>query len=109
MDIGIAVGGAIFVERASGPPGSGRLLISSKGGRVLPVVLGIVVFVSIAIPVVNLIVDVVYPLLDPRVRYGSGSHSSNARSKWSRGRAPTTVAFGSPPSNSITVGRERTP
>ena len=109
MDIGIAFGGAIFVERAFGLPGIGRLLVSSLGGRDLPVVLGIVVFVSMAILIVNLIVDLVYPLLDPRVGYGSGSHSSNARSKWSRGRAPTTVALGSPPSNSMTVGSERTP
>jgi len=79
------------------------------GGRDLPVVLGVVVFVSMAILIVNLIVDLIYPLLYPRVGYGSGSHSSNARSKWSRGRAPTTVALGSPPANSITVGNERTP
>jgi peptide/nickel transport system permease protein len=53
--------------------------------------------------------DLVYPLLDPRIRYGSGSHSSNARSKWPRGRAPTTVALGSPSANRITVGSDRTP
>ena len=41
--------------------------------------------------------------------YASGSHSSNARSKWPRGRAPTTVALGSPSANKITVGSERTP
>ena len=38
-----------------------------------------------------------------------GSQSSNARSKWPRGRAPTTVALGSPSANNITVGSERTP
>ena len=109
MDVGIAFGGAIFVERAFGLPGIGRLLVTSLGGRDLPVVLGIVVLVTTAILLFNLVVDLLYPLLDPRIGYGSGSHSSNARSKWLRGRAPTTVALGSPPANSITVGNERTP
>ena len=109
MDVGIAFGGAIFVERAFGLPGIGRLLVTSLGGRDLPVVLGIVVFVSTAILLVNLVVDLLYPLLDPRIGYGSGSHSSNARSKWPRGRAPTTVALSSPSAKSITVGSERTP
>ena len=109
MDVGIAFGGAIFVERAFGLPGIGRLLVTSLGGRDLPVVLGIVVFVTTAILLFNLVVDLLYPLLDPRIGYGSGSHSSNARSKWLRGRAPTTVALGAPPANSITVGNDRTP
>jgi peptide/nickel transport system permease protein len=109
MDVGIAFGGAIFVERAFGLPGIGRLLVTSLGGRDLPVVLGIVVFVTTAILLFNLAVDLLYPLLDPRIGYGSGSHSSNARSKWLRGRAPTTVALGAPPANSITVGNDRTP
>ena len=109
MDVGIAFGGAIFVERAFGLPGIGRLLVTSLGGRDLPVVLGIVVLVTTAILLFNLVVDLLYPLLDPRIGYGSGSHSSNARSKWLRGRAPTTVALGSPPANSITVGNESTP
>ena len=107
MDIGIAFAGAIFVERAFGLPGVGRLLVSSLGGRDLPVILGIVVLVTTAILVFNLIVDLLYPLLDPRIGYGS--QSAKARSKWFRGRAPTTVALGSPSAKSITVGSERTP
>ena len=109
MDIGLAFAGAIFVERAFGLPGIGRLLIASLGGRDLPVVLGIVIVVTTAILFFNLVVDLLYPLLDPRVGYASGSQSSNARSKWPRGRAPTTVALGSPSANRITVGSERTP
>ena len=108
MDLGLAFAGAIFVERAFGLPGVGRLLISSLGGRDLPVILGIVVLVTTAILFFNLIVDLIYPLLDPRI--GSArSQSAKARSKWLRGRAPTTVARGSPPSKRITVGSERTP
>jgi peptide/nickel transport system permease protein len=109
MDLGIAFGGAIFVERAFGLPGIGKLLISSLGGRDLPVILGIVVLVTTAILFFNLLVDLLYPFLDPRIGFGSQSQSPKARSKWLRGRAPTTVALGSPPSNRITVGSERTP
>ena len=109
MDMGIAFGGAIFVERAFGLPGVGKLLIASLGGRDLPVILGIVVIVTTAILLFNLIVDLLYPLLDPRIGYGSRSQSAKARSKWLRGRAPTTVALGSPAAKSITVGSERTP
>jgi peptide/nickel transport system permease protein len=109
MDVGIAFGGAIFVERAFGLPGVGRLLVASLGGRDLPVILGIVLLVAAAILLANLVVDLLYPWLDPRIGYASGSQSANARSKWWRGRAPSTVALGSPSANSITVGRERTP
>ena len=109
MDMGIAFGGAIFVERAFGLPGVGKLLISSLGGRDLPMILGIVVLVTTAILVFNLLVDLLYPLLDPRIGYGSRSQSAKARSKWLRGRAPTTVTLASAPANRITVGSERTP
>ena len=109
MDMGLAFGGVIFVERAFGLPGVGRLLISSLGGRDLPVILGIVVLVTTAIVVFNLLVDLLYPLLDPRIGFGGTSQSAKARSKWWRGRAPTTLVRGSPASNRITVGNERTP
>lgn len=69
MDIGIAFSGAIFVERAFGLPGIGPLLFGSLARRDLPVILGIVVLVTTAILVFNLIVDLLYPLLDPRVRH----------------------------------------
>ena len=71
MDLGIAFGGAIFVERAFGLPGIGKLLISSLGGRDLPVILGIVVLVTTAILFFNLLVDLLYPLLDPRIGFGA--------------------------------------
>ena len=49
------------------------------------------------------------PIARPRIGYGSASQSAKARSKWLRGRAPTTVALGSPAAKRITVGSERTP
>ena len=85
-------------------PGIRRPQVSSLGGPTPEPSL-----VTIVILLVNLVVDLVHPVLDPRIRYTSGSHSSNARSKWPRGRAPTTVALGSPSANNITVGSDRTP
>ena len=69
MDVGIAFSGAIFVERAFNLPGIGPLLFQALARRDLPVILGIVVLVTTAILVFNLIVDLLYPLLDPRVRH----------------------------------------
>ncbi len=68
MDVGIAFSGAIFVERAFGLPGIGPLLFTALARRDLPVILGVVMLVTTAILVFNLLVDLVYPLLDPRVR-----------------------------------------
>jgi peptide/nickel transport system permease protein len=85
MDVGIAFSGAIFVERAFNLPGIGPLLFQSLARRDLPVILGIVVLVTTAILVFNLIVDLLYPLLDPRVRH---THGSPARSPRRVKRAP---------------------
>ena len=76
MDVGIAFSGAIFVERAFNLPGIGPLLFQALARRDLPVILGIVVLVTTVILVLNLIVDLLYPLLDPRVR-----HTSSARER----------------------------
>ena len=110
MDIGLALGGAIFVERAFGLPGIGRLLIASLGGRDLPVMLGIVRRRDDRDPALQPASSTWSTRCSTRASATSaGSQSSNARSKWPRGRAPTTVALGSPSANRITVGSESTP
>ena len=57
----------------------------------------------------GLVFAAIYARMIRANRIGYGSQASKARSKWPRGRAPTTVALGSPPANRITVGSERTP
>jgi peptide/nickel transport system permease protein len=79
MDVGIAFSGAIFVERACNLPGIGPLLFQSLARRDLPVILGIVVLVTTAILVFNLIVDLLYPLLDPRITHTSGAGARSPR------------------------------
>ena len=79
MDVGIAFSGAIFVERAFNLPGIGPLLFQSLARRDQPVILGIVVLVTTAILLFNLIVDLLYPLLDPRITHTSGSMARTPR------------------------------
>ena len=71
-DAGFAFGGVIFIERVFGLPGLGGMMLEGLNRRDPPLVLGVVVFVSIAIVLMNLIVDVLYTFLDPRVRESSG-------------------------------------
>jgi peptide/nickel transport system permease protein len=70
MDIGLALGGAIFTESVYSLPGLGNMAIRSIENLDLPVVQGIVVFATIAVIVFNLLVDVAYAWIDPRIRLG---------------------------------------
>ena len=68
MDFGIALGGAAWTEVVFGLPGLGQTIYLSVQTENWPVVQGIVIFTSICVIVVNLLVDVVYAVIDPRVR-----------------------------------------
>ncbi len=68
MDIGLALGGAIFTETVYGLPGLGKTVIQSIETFDLPVTQGIVVFSTICIITFNLIVDILYAWIDPRIR-----------------------------------------
>jgi peptide/nickel transport system permease protein len=67
MDVGVAFGGVVFIETAFSMPGVGRRLVQALPAQDLPVVMGVVLVVSVAVVIANLIVDLVYPFLDPRV------------------------------------------
>jgi peptide/nickel transport system permease protein len=69
MDLGIALGGAIFIEYIYGLPGLGRVAVQSLQHLDLPTIQGIVVFTTICVVVLNLIVDILYAFMDPRVRF----------------------------------------
>jgi peptide/nickel transport system permease protein len=68
MDIGLALGGAIFTETIFSLPGLGRPALQAVTTFDLPTVQGIVVFGTLAIIVFNLIVDLLYAVIDPRIR-----------------------------------------
>jgi peptide/nickel transport system permease protein len=68
MDIGLALGGAIFTESVFGLPGLGQRALLALEGFDLPAVMGIVVFATVCVIVFNLIVDLLYAVIDPRIR-----------------------------------------
>jgi peptide/nickel transport system permease protein len=68
LDIGLAMGGAIFTETVFGLPGLGQTAIGSITNFDLPVTEGVIVFGTTCIIVANLVVDLVYAWVDPRIR-----------------------------------------
>jgi len=68
MDLGIFLASAVFVETVFGLPGIGTLLVNATIRLDLPVLVGITVFVTVIVLAFNLVVDLAYALLDPRVR-----------------------------------------
>jgi peptide/nickel transport system permease protein len=70
LDIGFLLGGAILVEAVFNIPGVGRLAFDSIQNSDLPMIQGTVLLGAFFIVVMNLVVDVSYAFLDPRVRFG---------------------------------------
>ena len=68
MDIGVALGGAIFTENVYSLPGLGQTALDSISNFDLAVTQGIVVFATISIIMFNLLVDLLYAVIDPRIR-----------------------------------------
>jgi peptide/nickel transport system permease protein len=68
MDFGIALGGAAWTEVVFGLPGLGETIYLSVQTENWPVVQGIVIFTSLCVIAVNLLVDLLYAVVDPRVR-----------------------------------------
>lgn len=67
--IGHLVSGAIVVELVFGWPGLGRLLVTAMQNRDIPILLGMFLLVAVSVVIVNLLTDIVYGWLDPRIRY----------------------------------------
>ena len=65
----VAIGGAVVTESVFAIPGLGRLTIDAILRRDYPVIQGIVLLFSFLYVLVNLMVDVTYTLVDPRIRY----------------------------------------
>ncbi len=74
INAGTILGGSVLVEQIFALPGMGTLILNSiltKDVTVVPVVL---VFAAVTVVVANLLTDVTYVLLDPRVRYGNSDN-----------------------------------
>ena len=66
--LGALLSGAVIVESVFSRPGLGQVLVSAVNARDLPVVSGVVIFVALVYVVANVLVDLAYTLIDPRMR-----------------------------------------
>lgn len=69
LDIASIIGGAIITESIFGWPGVGRLYIGAIGAVDYPVIMAVVMAIGIGIVAMNIVADILYGVLDPRVRY----------------------------------------
>ncbi|MDE0446587.1 MAG: ABC transporter permease [Spirochaetaceae bacterium] len=69
LQLPILVGGAVIMENIFNLPGLGRLMLDALRDRDYPVVQGTNLFFGVAVLAINLLIDLVYAVLDPRVRY----------------------------------------
>jgi peptide/nickel transport system permease protein len=69
LQFAILMGGAVLTETVFSWPGVASFLVRSIGSRDWPAIQGSVVFIAIFISAINLIVDITYSFIDPRVRY----------------------------------------
>jgi peptide/nickel transport system permease protein len=70
IDLGALMGGAIITETVFNRPGLGLMIYNAIGARDLPVVSGGVLFATLVYVIANLVVDVAYAYVDPRIRLG---------------------------------------
>jgi peptide/nickel transport system permease protein len=71
VQVGYLLGGTVIVETVFAWPGLGSLLVQGVGNRDFPVVQGVTLIIAVTFVLVNLLVDLIYGYLDPRVRLGS--------------------------------------
>ena len=69
MQLPILVGGSVIMENLFALPGLGRLMVNALNERDYPVVSGVNLFFATVVVGANLFIDLIYPYLDPRVRY----------------------------------------
>ncbi len=68
MQLSMIFGGSVVIETIFSMPGLGTLLMSSINGRDYPAIMGIVFIISLSVCVINLLVDLVYAAVDPRIK-----------------------------------------
>ena len=91
MDVGYWMANVLFIETVFSLPGVGHLLTQSLARRDLPVLMAITVIVALLIVILNLVVDVAYGMLDPRVRFGTKRGKRKAQ-QFRAGSAPVGSA-----------------
>ena len=78
LSVGAMMSGAVVVETVFGYPGIGRLIYDAVVARDYPLLQGAFLLSTVAIVGANLMADLTYPLLDPRVRRARGADTAEA-------------------------------
>ncbi|MFA7412756.1 MAG: ABC transporter permease, partial [Tissierellaceae bacterium] len=68
LEFGELLGGAILTETVFSWPGIGRLMVESINRKDVPMVLGTIIVFAVGFSIVNLIVDILYAYIDPRIK-----------------------------------------
>jgi peptide/nickel transport system permease protein len=68
LQLGTLIGGAVITEYVFALPGVGRLVVDAVFARDYPLVQGVILLIAVGFIVSNLLVDVLYGLIDPRIR-----------------------------------------
>ena len=71
IEMGYLLGGTFIVEQLFALPGLGRLLVNAISQREYALVQGSVLFIALNFVIINLIVDLIYSVIDPRISYGN--------------------------------------
>ena len=69
LQLPILIGGAVIMENIFNLPGLGRLMVNALTDRDYPLISGVNLFFATGVVLFNLLIDLIYPYLDPRVRY----------------------------------------
>jgi peptide/nickel transport system permease protein len=69
LDLGLLLGGAVLTEHTFSLPGLGQFAVNAIFSRDLPEIMGVTLLAGFFVVLANLIVDVLYAVIDPRVRY----------------------------------------
>jgi peptide/nickel transport system permease protein len=75
LQLGYLLSGAVIIEQVFALPGMGRLALSSLASRDYEVVTGVVLIMAVIFVLINLAVDILYSVLDPRIRLSSGARA----------------------------------
>lgn len=70
LQVGLLLSGAVLTETVFSLPGLGLLMVDAVAARDYPLIMGSILVVAVLVVMVNLVVDLLYGILDPRVRYG---------------------------------------
>lgn len=68
VQLGGLIGGAVLTETVFAWPGLGRYIVQTVNGRDIPAVMGCIIVMAVAFSLVNLLVDLLYGFIDPRIK-----------------------------------------